>query len=88
MTLGQINALYEQVQKRKLEEYHFYAAVHGAKLKDDISQNNEQDSTLNESLFKFGNSEDYASLTEKERQEQTEKMMKKHKQWISQSEVR
>jgi len=54
--------------------------LHGFKVPKDPSQHTQSDS-LSEVVPLFGNPEDYTRLSEEERNDLTEKMLQKHKQW-------
>lgn len=82
-------ALYKGIQENKLKEWKFHAGVHGI----DIDGKNTTSSTSTSStpvqsdpnVPLFGDPESYQSLSDEEREAQTQKMLSKHKSWYNKS---
>jgi hypothetical protein len=84
LTAGQINVLYGNYIKQINSEFKFQAALQGIDLDKtgkSTSRVTPKQSSTN-ALPLFGSPEDYAHLSEEERQEMTQKMMGKHKSWV------
>ena len=79
-TLEQVGALYDEIQKAKDIEFRFQASIHGAEIKDDVTKPTQSDS--NKPVIPlFGNPEAYENMTDQEREEETSKMLNKHRSW-------
>ena len=80
--------LYEHYLKEEETTLRFQAAIHGAKLKEGVTQKQEQEpkrENLDQEFPLFGDPNDYDSMTQEERVKLTEKMMGKHRVWAGQA---
>lgn len=73
--------LFENIQKTKEHEMKFLAHVHGVDLKS--TKQSEPSAILEDKVPLFGNPEDYEKMSDDEREDLTQKMMGKHKNWVS-----
>lgn len=83
LTIDQITVLFNHYKKREYEDFKFKALLAGAKIKDDglpFSDDNEEKIQAGETPALFGDSKAYAHLTEDERREMTQRMIKGHRQ--------
>lgn len=78
MTIKQTYALFENLQESKTNDLIFLAGIHGIDLKSKLKP---QSDRKDNALF-FGDSDSYADLSEKEKEDLTKKMIGKHKNWV------
>ena len=86
LTYSQVSGLYDELQKCKDREFKIQAALHGVDLSKDSNAEGKKESTEpTQSAMLFGDPEEYSHLSQKEKEDLTEKMMKKHKAWAGDS---
>lgn len=79
----------EFVEKKKYNEYKFFAAISGIDLEKELSKETGDSKSLLENQQKkqdlplFMDPDDYDNLSEEEREKMTEKMMSRHKNWAN-----
>lgn len=77
-----MEALFEGLQRGKLVEWEFHAAIHGVELggkKSSTAKHSDPEVPL------FGDPAEYQSMSLEEKEKETEKMQNKHKRWSGQS---
>ena len=74
--MDQMVSLFEHYQKRESERIRVYAAIHGAKLKENKNIDKEPSDD-----FEFVDPDSYKSLSKEKRKELTDRMKKKHMFW-------
>lgn len=80
LTFGQIEVLYDHIQSQLSDEIKFMASIHGFSTKGDGKHNSEikdKQNTDNEAPI-FGDPDSYNHLSQTEKEELTQKMMKRH----------
>ena len=83
--------LYSELQDRITDEYKFMAAVHGVELsgekdkpkKDSVERSNTN--TGNQSFPMFQDPSAYEHMSKQEKEDLTQKMMRKHSGWVGES---
>ncbi|MFW6121407.1 MAG: hypothetical protein ACOC80_10990 [Petrotogales bacterium] len=81
LTLSQIYVLFEETEKRRLEEFKLLGKLLGAEFKDDGSKNTQKSESENKGVPLFGDPKQYENMTQEQKEELTKNMMNKHKQW-------
>lgn len=78
--------LYEELQKIKEDEFRAQAKMHGAEFKDEDDGSSSSDSNkhVDPEVPLFGDPEEYAHMSNDERESLTQKMMGKHKTFVKQ----
>jgi len=71
--------LYEYATKDKIKDMKFSAILHGADPKD--LEDKEYESVDRKSNLLFGDPAEYANMSEEEKKELSDKMMKKFEKW-------
>ena len=79
--MGQVGALYDEIQKAKEVEFRFQASIHGAEIKDDVNKPQIQSDSNKPVVPLFGNPEAYENLSDQEREDLTSNMLKQHRSW-------
>lgn len=79
--MGQVNTLFEELQKIKQEEFRIQAALQGV----DLSKDTQSPSSDN---MMFKDPSEYDDLSEEERENLTQEMMSKHKGWVNKSGIK
>ena len=72
--------MFENIQKVKGYEMKFQAGIHGVELKDKLKQS-EPSAILENKVPLSGDPEDYEKMSDSEKEDLTQKMMGKHKNW-------
>ena len=80
----------EYIEDKKYNEYKFFAAISGVDLDKEMRKGKRMDNQerMNKQQEKqalpiFRDPDEFKDLSEEEREEMTETMMKKHKNWVS-----
>lgn len=84
LTILQIHALFDHIQKRKLDDLKFQCRIHGidpdGKQKQSRSRSSSQP-TANPDVPLFGDPSQYDNMSQEERNALTARMMGAHKRW-------
>ena len=78
----QVVTLYKNMKKIEYDKFKLMASLHGVTLNDSPQSGNSK-FTKDPEVPLFGNPDDYANLSEEQKNSLTEKMMNKHKFWSS-----
>lgn len=78
--MNQLFVLYELIQKDKLREIEVQASLHGVKIKRSFNDSTGQ-AEENPDVPLFRDPSDYETMSETEREEETQRMMGLHKRW-------
>jgi len=76
--------LFDEIQKLKHAEFRMQAALQGVDLS---KEDKKQESTPKQPSLVFGDPTAYDNLSDKDKQELTNKMLRKHKAWAKGSTV-
>jgi hypothetical protein len=81
--------MYNYSNERRMEEFRFIASVHGVELDGDSSGETTKIEPTEKLVSKglFGDPADYAKMTDEQKAEATNNMMKKFRGWATQTNL-
>jgi hypothetical protein len=81
ITMLQLEALYEHIQEIKHREFSIQAAFHGVSIPSLKGDKPNRQAVENPKVPMFRDPKEYETMSEKERVEETQRMMDLHKRW-------